>query len=62
MPRWLAYLLLAVTVITMAAAVVAVATGNGTLGFVALVVVGLLWVFTMRGFRTTDPGERNPTR
>jgi hypothetical protein len=53
MPRWLAYLLLAVTVIAMAAAVVAVASGNGTLAFVALVVVGLLWVFTMPRLRST---------
>jgi hypothetical protein len=53
MPRWIAYLLLAVTLLAMAAGVVAVASGNGTLGFIALVVVGLLWVVTMRGMRTT---------
>ena len=52
MPRWLAYLLLAVTVVAMVAGVVAVASGSGTLAFVALVVVGLLWVFTMRGLRS----------
>jgi hypothetical protein len=49
MPRWLAYVLLAVTLIAMAAGVVAVASGSGTLAFGALVVVGLLWVLTMRG-------------
>jgi hypothetical protein len=61
MPRWLAYLLLAVTVIAMAAGVVAVASGNGTLAFVALVVVSLLWVFTMQSLRATGGGDRNPS-
>ena len=39
--------------IAMAAGVVAVASGSGTLAFAALVVVGVLWVFTMRGLRRT---------
>jgi hypothetical protein len=45
MPRWLAYTLLVVTV---AAAVLVVAAGNGTLAFLAFVVVALIWTFTMR--------------
>jgi hypothetical protein len=45
MPHWMAYALLGVVV---AAAVVFVASGNGTLAFIALVVVAVVWVVTMR--------------
>jgi hypothetical protein len=62
MPRWLAYILLAVTVIAMVAGVVAVASGSGTLAFIALVVVGFLWVSTMRGLRNTGTSDRDAAR
>jgi uncharacterized membrane protein len=45
MPRWLAYVLLALTLV---AAVLVVASGNGLVAFVALVVVALIWTFTMQ--------------